>query len=581
MARSISLSFACGPIVVVAAAICGKTDAAEPVVVEDRAASRSVDWSTPPDYRPADVQIAELTDIVAREIDAARAAGKNEQSAKWKKQLASLKRQRTGDYTPAKSDRAELHMVGVYEGDYIVEKGRERADGSRVRGSANVYVTHTASPVVLVLSSYDPVMWDVRVAKGVRLQKVIIGSCYGSDAAAPTNVPIVGARPAVAEGRTWCAYRKGDEQYQHAAIELLNATGMEIRTFIGDYAPMTREFVVGPYDERWRDEHLLHAFRDLASEATAERRAALIAELDKVRFEAPLFTGDARRGGVAASYGVFGVRGPFVTSMRPIPARCSRVVCDVASGEFYAIANHGLARFKFKAKAAALPDVENVELDVGLPDISHPCGLAFDTRRRRVLLATLGGVGHLYAYDVAGGKWSLLGDVGNRDLSALAYDAKNDVAIGIYTEYGKGTRLVKIGAKGDVVGELAVEPSIWPADSHMRGQSDFMHVEGDHAFVIRSPGEKPDVDETGRLTVVDTKTGRGVLEITQRLQEGLATGIGIRADDVDALRSEQARMRSEIERLSRDVQVVSDRIETLERDADKANDGDAPGKTPR
>lgn len=540
--------------------------AAKPVGEESAAADDEL-WSEPGDDRPADARIADLMDTIRQQIDKARAAGKPEQADTWKRQLAALDKQRSGEYAPTKSDRAELHMVGVYEGDYILEKGHKRADGTRVRGNANVYVSHTATPVVLALASYEPVMWDVRVAKGVRLEKVIVSSYYGSDAAAPKGVPVVGARPADAEGGAWYAYRKGDDSFRRAEAELRKATGLDVRTMIGAYAPKTQEFVVGPEGEVWRDERLAADYAALARETTAEQRKALTMKLDETRFEGLTFIGREHPGGGASGFGVFSVRGPLAESIRPIPSRCSRVACDVVSGEFYAVSDHGLSRFKLDAKADGQPALERVVLDVGLPEISWPCGLAIDTRRRRVLLATLGGIGYLYAYDIANRKWSVLGDLANSDLHAMAYDAKNDLIVGFRTEYNQGTRLVKINSKGGVVAELQVQPPIWPIDRPTQDPAPFAHVFGDHVLVVSPKKDAAADDVTGQLTVVDLKTGRAVLGIAQRLQTGNASRARIRAHDAGALRTEQARIRDEIARLTRDAQAVEQRIELLEKKA--------------
>jgi hypothetical protein len=102
-----------------------------------------------------------------------------------------------------------------------------------------------------------------------------------------------------------------------------------------------------------------------------------------------------------------------------LPEKTGRVVRDVVSGDCYGIVSHGLARLSLGPKRIGVEPAEQIPLAAGLPEFSHPCGIAFDTRRRRVIVATLGGVGHLYAYDVAKSSWSLLGELGNRDLCAL------------------------------------------------------------------------------------------------------------------------------------------------------------------
>jgi hypothetical protein len=182
-----------------------------------------------------------------------------------------------------------------------------------------------------------------------------------------------------------------------------------------------------------------------------------------------------------------------------------------------------------------------------------------------VLLATLGGVGHLYAYDVANRKWSLLGDLGNRDLAGLAYDAKNDLAVGFHGGHpGAGVnRMVAINAKGAVVKETVFERRLDSGGSGLPHNSILAHVEAGHVFVV-TPPMPGDEDATGRLTVLDQDTGRAVLSVRQRLQKA-AEKIELRANDIDALRAEKRRLEEEIQRLRGDADAVLDRIDALDR----------------
>lgn len=71
-----------------------------------------------------------------------------------------------------------------------------------------------------------------------------------------------------------------------------------------------------------------------------------------------------------------------------------------------------------------------------VPELSWPCGIAYDSRRDRVVLSSLGGVGYLYAYDPASNAWSVLADMNNIDLCALTYSAREDCFYGLATVGG-------------------------------------------------------------------------------------------------------------------------------------------------
>lgn len=525
------------------------------------------DWSAPFDVRPANAQISNFVDVIDDAIENAKKAGQTAQADAWQRRLDVLNKSRdAAEARFEESDRAELHVIGLYKGDYILEKGGKRADGTRVRGVAHVHVSHTAAPVVLALCSYEPVMWDVRVDKGVRLKKVIVSGYYGSDAAAPKDVPVVGARAPDDKGHGWYFYEKRNAEFYRAAADLQGRTRLSIRSFQGKNSPETTEFVVGPTSEAWRDEYLAASYEALARDATVKERAAMVAKLDALRFEAPVFAGgDGRHGDGARSFGTFSGRGPYDDSVQPLPERAGRVVRDVVSGDWYAIANHELARLLPAERRGAEPGVEKIPFGPGFPGISHPCGLAFDTRRRRVIVATLGGVGHLCAYDLGGKSWSLLGELGNRDLCGLAYDAKNDAILGLHAEYDAGgvNKVVKLNAKGGVIGELELTPPIVTGSDHGFGVDVFATVVDDWLLAITSNEVNRAAGNLGTISVVDAATGRGLLSKTLSLQKG---GIPPASRDATALKAERQRMRAEIERLTRDAKAIEERLEALSRE---------------
>lgn len=68
----------------------------------------------------------------------------------------------------------EVHIIGNYEGNGHT--------GFRIHntGYTNLYMTITGSssrPLILVLSSYEPIQWTLHIPTGVVLDKVILVSC--------------------------------------------------------------------------------------------------------------------------------------------------------------------------------------------------------------------------------------------------------------------------------------------------------------------------------------------------------------------------------------------------------------------
>src|SRR5687767_1817250 len=102
-------------------------------------------WRLPPDYRPAVRVHQDRIEEMRREIERVAAMGVREQAEKWRGGLAALEKMRVGDYQPGKSDRPELHVVGVYEGEYPPGVRHQDARGRRNRGHVNLSVAYTGA----------------------------------------------------------------------------------------------------------------------------------------------------------------------------------------------------------------------------------------------------------------------------------------------------------------------------------------------------------------------------------------------------------------------------------------------------
>ena len=77
------------------------------------------------------------------------------------------------------SGEPELHLLGVYEA---------RSD-HRSEGAVSVNVTRKA-PLILALSSYEPIHWTVDAASGSRIQRIILNGYYPQRVTAPAGIPV-------------------------------------------------------------------------------------------------------------------------------------------------------------------------------------------------------------------------------------------------------------------------------------------------------------------------------------------------------------------------------------------------------
>jgi hypothetical protein len=116
-----------------------------------------------------------------------------------------------------------------------------------------------------------------------------------------------------------------------------------------------------------------------------------------------------------ALYGDFTLNGPLEETLVPLPDNVGEVVTDSTRQLLFGMGGHELYQLDLLNRKATEIAVN------GVPDISWAMGLAYDTRRNRVLLATLGGEGYIYSYDHRGQTWSILCSLNNVDVTAIAY----------------------------------------------------------------------------------------------------------------------------------------------------------------
>src|SRR5204862_5175444 len=127
----------------------------------------------------------------------------------------------------------------------------------------------------------------------------------------------------------------------------------------------------------------------------------------------------------------------------------NHLAIDPAGPIYYAIDSHAVYSVDLKnAKATEIPvNARNV------PRLSWASGVAFDTKRRRLVVSGAGG--HLYAYDPGLKQWSLLAEFprGGIHLHSLTYSAAEDCFFGFSKSVAEDTlnaSIARIGADGVV-----------------------------------------------------------------------------------------------------------------------------------
>ncbi len=241
----------------------------------------------------------------------------------------------------------------------------------------------------------------------------------------------------------------------------------------------------------------------------------LPADLKKVKFTAVFSTSGGREFSTARSVGDFTIVGPNRESLKGLPDRTSRVTFDPKDKLYYSIGSHSV--FKLNSEAS---NPQELKLGfTGEQALSWPCGITFDTKRNRLLVVSLGGVGYWYSYTPADGKWSVLRDANNIDFLGIGYSSDTDVVHGLFQDFGdrQSATLCQINGSGTITKtSMLRHPQLTAAVDRSRGGSIVQLIPlRDHVIVITSPEHARDASSKSQMFVVNLKT----LEISETWSE--------------------------------------------------------------
>jgi hypothetical protein len=122
------------------------------------------------------------------------------------------------------AQNARIESIGVYQGP----KGTSRSAPGRNTGTVEVSVRRSSMPIVLVLSSYEPVQWNLKLEPGAKLNAVLLSGYHQSHVVGAGS-----ARTLVMNGSF--AYQLGSAGYNRLNQEVLRWTGKTIDVFQGRY----------------------------------------------------------------------------------------------------------------------------------------------------------------------------------------------------------------------------------------------------------------------------------------------------------------------------------------------------------
>lgn len=394
----------------------------------------------------------------------------------------------------ARQPAPEVHVVALHEGN-------TKTGGMIHGGKAAVRVDRPGKTVTLVLSAYDPVTWEVTVAEKTKLDRVVLcGYHRQAVTGVPAGVEVVEAFHEGRDGKEYFyfPYKMDSARLRPSVLALNTITGREITSFQGTYRfDPQNPFVV---DAVQNDPRLDSRYP----------RVTLADEVPEVRFKAVRAVANGR-GDAACGYGEFTRFGPDKDSLVPLPGRIVHLAHDPAGKKYYGLTDHEFHEVDLEKRTSK-------KLDPGpdVPPLSWPCGIAFDTKRERVVVATFGGKGYLYEYTPKTGAWAVVADLNTIDLAGLCYHPADDSLYGLTEKRGDhgGTPvLYQFNAKGAVTKTVELGPLMFPGLIG-RGPTG-CHVQvvsaGDYLAVVvvgpLRPGEDRAKPESF-LFLVDPKTGK-------------------------------------------------------------------------
>ena len=280
---------------------------------------------------------------------------------------------------------------------------------------ARVLINRPGHSVVLVLSSYDKSLWKVDVTPGTNLRAVVVGM-QDPDSMVSTEVATLGYRVDLPH------VESTESSNYPTALAALSRAGIEhVDVFRASYRIPPTTVISGP--------------APTLSAAPRLQPTTPLPPPIPITFE--LFADDFTPVRWSTS-------GPIdaVDSLRGDP------LVKGKSGVVYRLWSHGLEVFASKGEHPTSPS-----LPANFPSFSWPTSVAYDSDLDVLTIASLGGEGYLYRYDVAAQRWIDCRSLEELDILSLAYDPVRRQYVG-WTADGE---LIFIASTGEKLHSVKIE----------------------------------------------------------------------------------------------------------------------------
>lgn len=472
--------------------------------------------------RTASEQLDAVLADVESQIARFRDEKKQEAAGGLTKELADLRGRMAGDYNAPTSDVPEVHMVGVYQGS-TAPAGLLTGKDRYTTGYAEVHVSYTARPVILVISACEPVLWRVKLSDGVKLRAVVLGG-YRSQTVDGLPEGTLVLRRIVGEGsplRVHC-YTREHRSFDQANNQIRYLTGYDVTTLIGTYRYGGNPLVVGPENREWRAQHLLVEATRLRERAMADERQRKLNSIQHLRFRAVYYSGrpndETGPGNPSAAIGDYTIHGPISSTLKSIPSWMRQLVVVPQEDVQFALNHH----CEFGVVSEGEPDFSKVPFAADMPQTRFSAA-TYDSKRHRIVLASRDDKPRLFSYDLARASWQPEGET-KHFLSSLTYVPEKDVFYGITSEHRRPHHepakavLLAIGANGKVQQETGLSKPVNTQWWDWGGVQ--LAVADGHAVVLTPPRRDRFRRYVSHLHVVDPDTGEVIYSGLQRPNDG-------------------------------------------------------------
>lgn len=136
-------------------------------------------------------------------------------------------------YKAGSSSQTALHIIGVYEGR------SDRGMGHHPTGEVKLHIAKQKQPIVLALSAYEPVQWNISVEPGVAIEKIILNGYHDQKVVGVAHIPVTEySYESTGQylGNFMYRWKGGESKSQNLLVHKLEKlTGSQLSSFQGCY----------------------------------------------------------------------------------------------------------------------------------------------------------------------------------------------------------------------------------------------------------------------------------------------------------------------------------------------------------